>query len=312
MTASVGDHQPVLLQEALEALAIREDGQYLDGTFGRGGHARAILDRLGDEGRLLAIDRDPDAVAAARTQLGADPRVRIEQGNFAEMAAISARAGFKRGFDGILLDLGVSSPQLDRAERGFSFLSDGPLDMRMDPTRGPSAAEWINAASERDLCAVIRRFGEERFARRIAGALIRAREERPITSTARLADVVAAAVRTREPGKHPATRTFQAIRIHINDELGALRGGLDAVLDNLSPGGRLAVISFHSLEDRMVKRFIRRHSLVDEVWRGLPDIPGHARPKLAPVGRAVRPSEDEIRTNPRSRSAVLRVAERTH
>lgn len=306
----MGDHQPVLLEETLEALAIREDGRYLDGTFGRGGHARAILDRLGDDGRLLAIDRDPDAVAAARTHLGADPRVRIEQGNFAEMGAISAIAGFKRGFDGVLLDLGVSSPQLDRAERGFSFLSDGPLDMRMDPTGGQSASDWINSATERELADVIRRYGEERFARRIARAIVLARQEDPITSTARLADVVAGAVRTREPGKHPATRTFQAVRIHINNELGSLSDGLDAALEILAPGGRLAVISFHSLEDRIVKRFIRGHSMEDEVWRGLPDIPEHARPRLAPVGRAIRASADEVASNPRSRSAVLRAAER--
>jgi 16S rRNA (cytosine1402-N4)-methyltransferase len=311
MRASVGDHQPVLLGEALEALAVREDGQYLDGTFGRGGHSTAILDRLGDSGRLLAIDRDPDAVAAARTHLGADPRVRIEQGNFAEMRAISARAGFKSEFDGVLLDLGVSSPQLDRAERGFSFMAGGPLDMRMDPTHGPSAADWINSAPEREIADVIRRYGEERFARRIARALVTARQKSPITTTARLADVVAGAVRTREPGKHPATRTFQAVRIHVNDELRSLREGLDAALEMLAPGGRLAVISFHSLEDRIVKRFIRRHAREDEVWRGLPDVPEHARPKLAVVGRAVRPSARETADNPRSRSAVLRVAERT-
>jgi 16S rRNA (cytosine1402-N4)-methyltransferase len=311
MQASVGDHQPVLLGEALEALAIREDGQYLDGTFGRGGHSRAILDRLGDSGRLLAIDRDPAAVRAARTHLGADPRVRIEQGNFAEMRAISARAGFKSEYDGVLLDLGVSSPQLDQAERGFSFMVDGPLDMRMDPTHGRSAADWINSAPEREIADVIRRYGEERFARRIARALVRAREESSIVTTARLADVVAEAVRTREPGKHPATRTFQAVRIHVNDELGSLRQGLDAALEMLAPGGRLAVISFHSLEDRIVKRFIRHHAREDEVWRGLPQVPEHARPKLAAVGRAVRPSAVEIADNPRSRSAVLRVAERT-
>jgi len=271
-----------------------------------------MLDRLGPKGRLLAIDRDPDAVASAKKTLAADSRVRIEQGNFAEMGAISARAGFEGGFDGILLDLGVSSPQLDQPQRGFSFLSDGPLDMRMDPSQSLTAAAWINSASEREIADVIRRYGEDRFARRIARAIVARRSQENITSTGELAEVVSGAIpaRAREPGKHPATRTFQAIRIHVNDELASLDRGLAAAVDLLRTGGRLCVISFHSLEDRIVKRFMRRNASEDERWRGLPDMPNHARPRLAVIGRATRPGEDEVRRNPRARSAVLRVAER--
>jgi len=307
-----GGHAPVLLEEVLAGLAVRADGTYLDGTYGRGGHGQAVLERLGPEGRLLAIDRDPDAVASAIQQLSADPRVRIEQGNFAEMGAISAKAGFEGDFDGILLDLGVSSPQLDQPERGFSFLSDGPLDMRMDPSQAMTAADWINSASEREIGDVIRRYGEDRFARRIARAIVTRRDKAPIETTNQLADVVSNAIpaRAREPGKHPATRTFQAIRIHVNDELGALERGLDASLGLLKVGGRLCVISFHSLEDRMVKRFMRRNASEDEAWRGLPDMPEHARARLVLVGRAIRPGAEEVRRNQRARSAVLRVAEK--
>lgn len=306
------DHAPVLLAEVLEALAIRPDGAYLDGTYGRGGHAKAILSRLREKGRLVVVDRDPEAVAAARRQLGADPRVRIEEGNFAEMGAISASAGVEHGFDGILLDLGVSSPQLDTAERGFSFLAEGPLDMRMDPSIPVSAADWINTASERDIAGVIKRYGEERFARRIARAIVAERQSRPIRTTKDLADLVALAVPRREAGKHPATRTFQAVRIHINDELGALKTAMDDSIDLLSLGGRLCVISFHSLEDRLVKRFMRTNATENEIWRGLPDIPDHARPRLRVVGRAIRPGTAETSRNPRARSAILRVAERIH
>lgn len=312
MVSPATEHTPVLLEEALEGLAVREDGAYLDGTYGRGGHARAILGLLGENGRLVAIDRDPEAVAAARRDLGADPRVRIEQGNFAEMGAISATAGIEEGFDGILLDLGVSSPQLDVPERGFSFLAEGPLDMRMDPSLSVSAADWVNSASEREIGDVIKRFGEDRFARRIARAIVARRREEKIETTRQLANLVASAVPAREPGKHPATRTFQAIRIHINDELGALAKALDEAIDCLKVGGRLCVISFHSLEDRIVKRFMRHNATEDEAWRGLPDIPDHARPRLRLVGRAARPGAEETRLNPRARSATLRVAERIH
>jgi 16S rRNA (cytosine1402-N4)-methyltransferase len=228
------------------------------------------------------------------------------------MRAISAKAGFEGGFDGILLDLGVSSPQLDQPHRGFSFLSDGPLDMRMDPSRPVSAADWVNSASEREIGDVIRRYGEDRFARRIARAIVTSRGQGRIETTARLADVVSGAIpfRAREPGKHPATRTFQAIRIHVNDELGALQSGLGAALDLLKAGGRLGVISFHSLEDRMVKRFMRSNASEEEAWRGLPNVPEHARAKLVLIGRAIRAGTEEVRRNPRARSAVLRVAER--
>jgi 16S rRNA (cytosine1402-N4)-methyltransferase len=232
------------------------------------------------------------------------------QGNFAEMQALTAQGETGGGFDGILLDLGVSSPQLDDPERGFSFRAEGPLDMRMDPGRGVSAADWLATVDEGRLADVLRRYGEERHARRIARAIVRARAEAPIETTTRLAGIVAAAMPGREPGKHPATRTFQAIRIEINGELDALAAALEQALESLAPGGRLCVISFHSLEDRQVKRFMRGHSREAEAWRGLPDVPEHARPRLRLVGRAVRPGEAEVAANPRARSAVLRVAER--
>lgn len=306
------DHVPVLLVEVLESLAVRDDGQYLDGTYGRGGHADAILGMLGPEGRLLVIDRDPDAVAEARARIGGDPRVWVVRGNFADMQALVLEAGLDNKYDGILLDLGVSSPQLDQPARGFSFQADGPLDMRMDPSGGVSAAEWINTASEREISGVIRRYGEERFARRIARAIVHARSQAPIRRTHQLAEIVASAVPGREPAKHPATRTFQAIRIQINEELVSVTRALDQTLDLLAPGGRLCVISFHSLEDRIVKRFIRRHSQEDERWRGLPDMPESARPVLRPVGRARKAGDAEVASNPRARSAVLRAAERLH
>ena len=305
-------HRPVLLEEVLEALAVVPEGQYIDATFGRGGHAAGIVGALGKKGMLLAIDQDPAAVSAARERFGSDPRVLVRHGNFADMARLAREAGMDDGVQGVLMDVGVSSPQLDDPARGFSFLRDGPLDMRMDPGAGTSAAEWLAAADERDLTAVIRRLGEERFARRIARAIAQARAVAPIETTGRLAEVVAAAVPRHEPGRHPATRTFQAIRIHVNEELERLEAGLEAAVGLLAPGGRLAVISFHSLEDRIVKRFIRRESEVAEPWRGLPDIPAEARPRLARIGRAVRPGEAEVTANPRSRSAVLRCAERLH
>lgn len=303
-------HAPVLLGEALEALAINAAGSYLDATLGRGGHAAAILERLGEAGRLLAVDRDPEAIRAGERRFAGDSRVIIVRGNFAGLQRIAAEAGFTAGFDGILLDLGVSSPQLDDPARGFSFLRDGPLDMRMDPDAGPSAADWLAHVGERELAGVLRELGEERHARRIARALCAARDTAPIDTTGRLATLIAAAVPRREPGKHPATRSFQAIRIHLNDELGALDAALTQALALLKPGARLCVISFHSLEDRRVKRFIRRHAEVAEPWRGLPEIPAHARPLLRAVGRAVRASEAELAANPRARSAVLRAAER--
>jgi 16S rRNA (cytosine1402-N4)-methyltransferase len=303
-------HAPVLLEEALKALAVREAGSYLDATLGRGGHSAAILERLGEAGRLLAVDRDPEAIRAGERRFAGDPRVSIVRGNFAELGRIAVRAGLEAGFDGILLDVGVSSPQLDDPARGFSFMRDGPLDMRMDPDSGVSAAEWLAHVSERELAQVLREYGEERHAKRIARAIVKARTEAPIATTGRLAEVIAAAVPGREPGKHPATRSFQAIRIFINEELDALDAALEQSLALLKPGGRLCVISFHSLEDRRVKRFIRRHSEEAEPWRGLPDVPAHARPLLCPVGKAVHAAEAEIAANPRARSAVLRAAER--
>jgi 16S rRNA (cytosine1402-N4)-methyltransferase len=302
------EHAPVLLDEALDALAVRPDGFYVDATFGRGGHTSAILGRLGKQGKLLAIDRDPQAVVAAKALLGADPRASVVQAPFSRLAEVIGEAG--RPADGILLDLGVSSPQLDDAGRGFSFLRDGPLDMRMDPGSGQSAADWLAHAREREIAAVISRLGEERFARRIAQAIVVARTEAPIATTGQLAAVIARAVPTREPGKHPATRSFQALRIHVNRELEELEQVLPQAVDCLAPGGRLVVISFHSLEDRIAKRFLRRASQDDPAWAGLPVVPPEARARLRLVGRAVFPGADEVDRNPRSRSAVLRAAER--
>ncbi|MGA0099463.1 MAG: 16S rRNA (cytosine(1402)-N(4))-methyltransferase RsmH [Steroidobacteraceae bacterium] len=309
MEAEVGrEHVPVLLEETLEALAVKGDGFYVDATYGRGGHAEAVLARLGNRGTLLVIDRDPEAVACAREHIGRDPRVTVVHADFAALDTALEAVG--RQPDGILLDLGVSSPQLDTPGRGFSFQRQGPLDMRMDPGTGQSAAEWLAEVDERELAMVIARYGEERFARRIARAIVDARAVHPIADTAELARVVAAAVPRREPGKHPATRTFQALRIHVNDELGQLERVLPRAMAALAPGGRLAVISFHSLEDRMVKRFLRDQSRDDPAWAGLPVVPEAARARLRLVGRAVFPNEEEVRRNPRARSAVLRAAER--
>jgi 16S rRNA (cytosine1402-N4)-methyltransferase len=296
----------VLLDAALDALAVRADGFYVDATYGRGGHAGEILGRLGDEGRLLVIDRDPEACAAAAKRFAGDARVRIEQSRFSSLAGLVAPGSAA----GILFDLGVSSPQLDEPRRGFSFLRDGPLDMRMDPRAGESAAEFLAHAGEREIATVIARYGEERHARRIARAIVAARAAAPVATTGRLVEIVAAAVPGREPGRHPATRTFQAIRIHVNDELGEISRALPQAVDALAPRGRLVVISFHSLEDRIVKRFLRSASREDPAWAGLPELPPGARPRLALAGKAVFASEAEVAQNPRARSAVLRAAER--
>jgi 16S rRNA (cytosine1402-N4)-methyltransferase len=266
--------------------------------------------KLGPSGRLLIVDRDPEAIASARQQFSNDPRVQIAHGGFGALAAHVPAEWRAGGCDGILFDLGVSSPQLDDATRGFSFMRDGPLDMRMDPRSGASAAEWLAHVRENELARVLHELGEERFARRIARAIVARREQAPFARTADLAEVVASAVRTREPGKHPATRTFQAIRMHINRELEEIEQGLAASLELLAPLGRLCVISFHSLEDRLVKRFFRRHASVDPVYAGLPDVPPGARPKLRLVGKAQKPSAHEAALNPRARSARLRIAER--
>jgi 16S rRNA (cytosine1402-N4)-methyltransferase len=303
-------HRPVLLEECVEALAVRPDGCYVDGTFGRGGHSRAILARLGPAGRLLGLDRDPEALAAGQELADQDPRFSMERGRFAELGAVAERAGLSGRIHGILLDIGVSSPQIDDPARGFSFSADGPLDMRMDPDSGESAAEWLAVASEAEIARVLRELGEERFAGRIARALVQARLRGPIRSTRALATLCEAAVPTREPGKHPATRSFQAIRIHINRELEELATCLAQVCDLLAAGGRLAVISFHSLEDRIVKRFIRDQARGERFPRGVPVTAAEAHPRLRPIGRAIHASTAEVAANPRSRSAVLRVAER--
>jgi 16S rRNA (cytosine1402-N4)-methyltransferase len=302
-----GEHAPVLRDAAIDSLAIRADGCYVDATFGRGGHAGEILGRLGDEGKLIAIDRDPEAAAAAAVLFSGDTRARFVRARFSD---ILHHVG-PDAADGILFDLGVSSPQLDDGRRGFSFMRDGPLDMRMDPDSGESAARFLAVADERDIATVIAQLGEERHAKRIARAIVTARASGAIETTGRLAGVVAAAVPGREPGRHPATRTFQALRIHVNDELGEIERALPQAVAALRPGGRLVVISFHSLEDRIVKRFMRTGSREDPVFAGLPQVPAAARPRLKLVGRATFADESEIARNPRARSAVMRVAERT-
>jgi 16S rRNA (cytosine1402-N4)-methyltransferase len=306
----VSSHTPVLLDEVLAGLALRSEGRYCDATFGRGGHTAAILARLGPAGRVVAIDRDPEAVAAGRERFAGESRLTLIRGSFGQLSGLLRAAGWSDGLHGVLLDLGVSSPQLDEARRGFSFMADGPLDMRMDYESGTSAAQWLARAGEREIADVLFRLGEERFSRRIARAVVAARAREPVTTTRQLAEIVAAAVPTREPGKHPATRTFQAIRIHVNRELEEIESALPQAVDLLEPGGRLCVISFHSLEDRLVKRFMRREAQGDPVYAGLPDVPAHARPRLKLVGGAVMPGEAEVERNPRARSAVLRVAER--
>jgi len=304
-------HTPVLVREVVEALALKREGAYLDATYGRGGHSRAILDHLGDAGRLDVVDRDPEAIAHARAAFAGDPRVRCVQASFSQLRACAERGELATAYDGIVVDLGVSSPQLDDPDRGFSFLRDGALDMRMDPGAGVSAADWLAGAEEAEIARVLFRYGEEPAARRIARAIARAREQAPITRTGQLAAVIEAAIPRREPGRHPATRAFQAIRIHINGELDEIDAVLPQLVGLLAEGGRLAMISFHSLEDRRVKRFLREQARGD-FWP--PDFAVRAdmlRPTLRLVGRAVRPGQAEVQANPRARSSVLRVAERT-
>ncbi len=303
-------HQPVLLAEVLAGLSLRPEGGYLDATFGRGGHAAAILAALGPSGRLLALDRDPEAERCALARFGADARFTFVRSAFGRLAEQVAKRGLAGRLDGVLLDLGASSPQFDDPARGFSFGRDGPLDMRMDPDTGTSAAEWLARVSETELERALAEWGEERFHRRVARALVAARQRSPITTTARLAEIVAAAVPTREAGQHPATRTFQAIRIAVNDELGELRAVLPQAVQALAPRGRLVVISFHSLEDRMVKRFMRDQARGQEPPLDLPVRGGPEGSVLRLIGRAIRPGAAEIATNPRARSALLRVAER--
>lgn len=305
-------HTTVLLDEAVNGLNIRQDGIYIDGTFGRGGHSRLILSQLGPQGRLIAIDRDPQAIAAASSI--DDSRFSIIHGPFSDLAQYVRDLGLEGKVDGILLDLGVSSPQLDDAERGFSFMRDGPLDMRMDPTRGLSASEWLLKAEEEDIAWVLKTFGEERFAKRIARAIVERNREQPLTRTRELAELIAAATPIRDKHKHPATRSFQAIRIYINSELEEIERALDGALDVLAEEGRLSVISFHSLEDRIVKRFIRQHSKGPQVPAGLPlteeQLKQHGGRKLKALGKMM-PTEQEVAENARARSSVLRVAQRT-
>ncbi len=307
MTAALS-HQTVLLREAVEALSIKPAGIYVDGTFGRGGHSRAILERLGPNGRLLAFDRDPQAVEVARAI--DDSRLTIVHRAFAELGAALRESGIGP-VDGVLLDVGVSSPQIDDGDRGFSFRFDAPLDMRMDTTRGETAAEFLATAEIKDITEVIRNYGEERFAFQIAKKIVATRGERPLATTGQLAALVRETVRTREPGQDAATRTFQALRIHVNQELEQLALVLPQALDVLQPGGRLVVISFHSLEDRIVKRFMRDEASVDRLPKNLPlrsvDLP---KPRLCLIGKPVKAGAEEISANPRARSAVMRVAEK--
>lgn len=311
---ALDEHTPVLVEEVLAALAVRPAGLYIDATFGRGGHSASILQALGDEGRLIALDRDPAAIEAGRVRFAHEPRLCLLHAAFGDLGS-RVRPHMPRPYcDGILFDLGVSSPQLEQPQRGFSFERDGPLDMRMDPTHGRPVSSWLAEASRDEIRHVIGTLGEERFAGRIATAIVRARTVQPLTRTGQLAELVARSVPTRESGKHPATRTFQALRMHVNEELAQLHSALAQAVALLAPGGRLAVIAFHSLEDRLVKQFIRSHSQIDAALAALPlreaQARAAARLTLRPVGRKQRPSAQEIAANPRARSALLRVAER--
>lgn len=299
------EHISVLLAESVSALSVRADGSYLDGTFGRGGHSREILSRLSPSGKLIAVDKDPAAEASALS-LANDPRFQFEPGSFADISRIVT----DNSLDGILLDLGVSSPQLDDAQRGFGFSGDGPLDMRMDTRTGMTAAQWLASAPEQDIADVIKTYGEERFGKRMAAAIVKARAETPITGTRQLANIIAEANPKWEPHKHPATRAFQAIRIFINRELEDLELALECMVDKLVVGGRLVVISFHSLEDRIVKRFMRDQARGIQLPRHVPVVDSDAGKTLNLVGKAMKPSNEEIARNPRSRSAVMRIAER--
>ncbi|WP_049628882.1 16S rRNA (cytosine(1402)-N(4))-methyltransferase RsmH [Cellvibrio sp. pealriver] len=307
---SDSQHITVLLNEAVEALITDPAGFYVDGTFGRGGHSALVLQQLASNGRLLGIDKDLAAIATANTRFANDSRFAIAHGSFAELAQLVAERGMTGKVSGVLLDLGVSSPQLDEAERGFSFMQDGPLDMRMDQTRGQSAADWINSASEDDITWVFKEYGEERFAKRMARAIIAEREKAPFTRTKHLAEVIKEANPAWEKGKHPATRAFQAIRIQVNNELTDLDSVLEQALAVLAPGGRLVVISFHSLEDRAVKRFIRRQEQGDPIPKGLPVRDDQLNRRMRSIGKAIKASDEEVSANVRSRSAVMRVAEK--
>lgn len=303
-------HVTVLLHEAVDSLVTNPAGFYVDGTFGRGGHSALVLEHLSPEGHLLGIDKDLSAIAVANARFSGDSRFAIAHGSFAELAELIEARGMTGKVDGVLLDLGVSSPQLDEAERGFSFQNDGPLDMRMDQTRGQSAADWVNNAAEDEIARVIKEFGEERFAKRMARAIVNERQAKPFARTKHLAEVIKEANPAWEKGKHPATRAFQAIRIYVNNELTDLDSVLEQALNVLAIGGRLVVISFHSLEDRVVKRFIRRQELGDPVPRGLPIRDEQLNKRMRSCGKAIKASDGEVDANVRSRSAIMRVAEK--
>lgn len=304
------NHQAVLLKEALESLNIRPSGIYIDATFGRGGHSRAILQQLNEDGLLIAFDQDPEAVAFAKQQFADEPRLKIEHCNFNQVADVVEQYGLTEKIDGVLMDLGVSSPQLDDAERGFSFLRSGPLDMRMDTSQGETARQWLARVKLADLINVLKKYGEEKFARRIATAIIETREQREITETGDLAEIITNAIPVKEKHKHPATRSFQAIRIYLNEELQAVEQGLKAAIKVLAKGGRLSVISFHSLEDRIVKRFMRDVSSRPKLPAGLPVMEADIEVPFRLVGKPVTAGAEELNVNPRARSARLRVLER--
>jgi len=308
--AQTHTHTTVLLNEAVQALNINAAGRYVDGTFGRGGHSKLILEQLESEGHLLGFDKDPLAIQTAEKEFANDSRFSITQSSFAELEAVVTQYGWQGDVDGVLLDLGVSSPQIDDAARGFSFQNDGPLDMRMNPDQGPSAAQWVAEADEADIAKVLKEYGEERFAKRIARAIVNARDEQPIETTKQLASIVAAANPKWERGKDPSTRSFQAIRIFINSELDDLEQCLQQAVNVLKPGGRLVVISFHSLEDRIVKHFIRKMEKGKQLPIDLPIMHVEVNSKLRRIGKMIKASDAEISINPRSRSAVMRIAER--
>lgn len=309
--AAQEQHIPVLFREAVDALNIRENGIYVDATLGRGGHAAEILSRLGNDGRLIGFDRDLRAVDLGREKFSTDTRMTVLHSQFSLMSSKLRHELGIQYVDGVLMDLGVSSPQLDQAERGFSFMRDGDLDMRMDTTQGASAAQWLAVVEERDLVQVLFDLGEEKFARRIARAIVTTREETPILTTLQLAAIVAEATPKKDKHKHPATRTFQAIRLYVNQELVEVSQALPQALELLNENGRLAVISFHSLEDRIVKRFIRQHSTPNLPPRNIPVTEENYLTPLKAIGKAIKPSKHEVQANPRSRSSVLRIAERT-
>ena len=303
-------HETVLLEEAVDALNIVESGIYVDGTFGRGGHSQKIIQSLGANGKLIVVDKDPQAIATAQKMFAGDERCHVFHGSFAEVDEYLEAQGLAGRVNGVLLDLGVSSPQLDDSQRGFSFTNDGPLDMRMDSSKGETAAQWIATADAKDIAVVLKEYGEERFAKRIAKFIVERREEEPITTTGQLAAIISDAIPRKEKHKNPATRSFQAIRIYINRELDDLSDCLSKMFDVLALGGRLVVISFHSLEDRMVKRFMRDNSKVGKLPPGVPIVPEELQPKMKLASKAVKAGEIEVEQNPRARSAVMRVAER--